>query len=403
MRIAYFTSIYPRATDTFIQREVSGLRQRGHEVLTIAVNRPQAAHLVSDEIRQISESTIYLLPFNPLQLIILNLKALLLQPRLFFKTVMVALKSARPGLKGLVYQFFYLQEALILADLLRKNAIDHVHNHFGDSSGTITMLAGLLAEVDYSITIHGPHIFFEPMAWALDVKLKYAKFIACISHYCKSQLMLFSQAEDWHKLKIVHCGIDFTLFDYDASPVRDLSSSPARMVYVGRLAAEKGVGILLQSLSALHVRGLDFQMTFLGDGPERSNLEALTKKNGLSEKVLFAGFASQEKVKQTLKDSDIFILPSFAEGVPVSFMEAMATGVPVIGTNVGGVTELIEHGVSGIVVPPADVAGLEVAISSYLQNHELRSKVKANAYAYVEKHFNLQYEIDKLATHFIEK
>ncbi|HCU85109.1 glycosyltransferase family 4 protein [Methylophilus sp. UBA6697] len=402
MRIAYFTSIYPRATDTFIQREVSGLRQRGHEVVTIAVNRPQAAHLVSDEIKQIFETTTYLLPFNPLKLLCLNIKSVVQNPKLFFRTFRIALKSARPGVKGFIYQLFYFQEALILAELLKSQSIDHVHNHFGDSSGTITMLASLLAGVDYSITIHGPHIFFEPMVWALDLKLKYAKFIACISHYCKSQLMLFSNAEDWHKLKIVHCGIDFNLFNYDPTPARELTDTPAKMIYVGRLSSEKGVQILLKSLSALHAKGFDFKMTFLGDGPERHNLEMLTKENGLSEKVIFAGFASQETVKQTLSDSDIFILPSFAEGVPVSFMEAMATGVPVIGTNVGGVTELIEHGVSGIVVPPADVDGLEAAISMYLESHELRSKVKSTAYAHVVKHFNLQHEIDKLAAHFIE-
>ena len=402
MRIAYFTSIYPRATDTFIQREVSGLRQRGHEVLTMAVNRPQSTHLVSPEIQRIYETTTYLLPVNPLRLAYLNLKALLSQPRCFFKSLSIAIKSARPGFKGFIYQLFYFQEALVLASLLKKNAIDHVHNHFGDSSGTITMLAGLLSGIDYSITIHGPHIFFEPQDWALGTKLKHAKFIACISHYCKSQLMLFSHSEDWHKLKIVHCGIDFDAFEYDPSPARDLTQSAANMLYVGRLSYEKGVQILLQSLSALHKKGVNFKMTFLGDGPERKALESLTSQAGLGDKVFFAGFASQDEVKKTLKNSDIFILPSFAEGVPVSFMEAMATGVPVIGTNVGGVTELIEHGVSGVVVPPADVEGLEKAISMYLQDHVLRSTVKATAFAYVEKNFNLQHEIDKLASYFIE-
>lgn len=402
MRIAYFTSIYPRATDTFIQREVSELRQRGHEVVTIAVNRPQQAHLVSEEIKHIFKTTTYLLPFNPLKLLFLNFKSLLLTPQLFFSTLAIALKSTRPGLKGFIYQLFYFQEAVILADLLKKQSISHVHNHFGDSSGTITMLAALLAKVDYSITIHGPHIFFEPLVWALDLKLKYAKFFACISHYCKSQIMLFSQPEDWHKLKIVHCGIDLDKFQYDPTPVRDLKKSPAQLLYVGRLSSEKGVQILLQSLSVLLAKGFDFRMTLLGDGAERKALENFVDEVGLSEKVVFAGFANQDEVRDALKESDIFILPSFAEGVPVSLMEAMATGVPVIGTNVGGVTELIEHDVSGIVVSPADANALGAAILKYLESRELRAKVKDAAYSQVVKNFNLRHEIDKLASHFME-
>lgn len=401
MKIAYFTSIYPRATDTFIQREVAGLRQQGHEVVTISTNKPGQEHLISPQVQKIFEETYYLLPFNLLLLGWLNLKGIVFNTRRYFNAWKIALKSARPGLKGFVYQLFYFQESLLLLDILNKHGIEHVHNHFGDSSGTITMLACLQADVSYSITIHGPHIFFEPLVWALDLKLKYAKFIACISHYCKSQVMLFSDAADWHKLRIVHCGIDFNHYVAEQS-VPKSACSPVKLIYVGRLAPEKGVGILIDSLILLQKEGVQFELTLVGDGPERPALEQLVRQHGLQASILFHGFANQVVVREKLLQSDLFVLPSFAEGVPVSFMEAMASGIPVVGTNVGGVSELIEHGVTGLIVPPADAVALKNAILRCIEDTELRMRMREAGRAFVEKEFNLETELIKLSGYITE-
>jgi glycosyltransferase involved in cell wall biosynthesis len=207
--------------------------------------------------------------------------------------------------------------------------------------------------------------------------------------------MLFSDPKDWHKLHIVHCGIDVESYKFSEAS----ESSPqdvVKLLYVGRLAAEKGVPVLLNSLIALKNEGYQFHLTLLGDGPERASLEAEVKRHDLESMVFFGGFASQETVRKTLQHSDVFILPSFAEGVPVSLMEAMACGVPVIGTNVGGVTELIEHNVSGLVVAPSDEIALKNALSSYLNSQSLRERVKLAARKVVETSFNLEIEVAKL-------
>ncbi|KQT34477.1 glycosyltransferase family 4 protein [Methylophilus sp. Leaf414] len=395
MRIAYFTSVYPRATDTFIQREVVQLRSSGHEVFTSALRQPEGVNNVSELVVSERKNTSYLLPANPLRLIILNLKMLGTVPAKYLSTLKLAFTTRRPGIKGTLYQLFYFQEALLLAEHLQKNNIQHMHNHFGDSSGSVAMLASQLSGVGYSITFHGPHIFFEPTLWALREKVKHSKFIVCISNYCKSQMMLFSDVEDLAKLQIVHCGIDlnsYTINNASENKVTDV----IRLLYVGRLAVEKGVPVLLRSLIALKNEGYRFHLTLLGDGPERASIEADVKAHGLDEMVYFGGFSSQETVRNALQESDVFVLPSFAEGVPVSLMEAMACGVPVIATNVGGVTELIEHGVSGLVVAPSDEIALKKALSSYIDNPELRENVRKTARKVVETDFNLQAEISKL-------
>lgn len=395
MRISYFTSSYPRATDTFIQREVVGLRAAGLDVFTSALREPEGANNVSPLILSERKQTTYFLPTNIIKLLTLNLKCLLTAPISYFSALKLAFNTRRPGIKGTIYQLFYFQEALLLANYLEDNKIQHLHNHFGDSSGMVTMLASQLSGVGYSITFHGPHIFFEPTLLAMREKVKHAKFIVCISNYCRSQMMLFSDTEDWHKLHIVHCGIDMQSYTLGQHK-EEVAERPVKLLYVGRLAAEKGVPVLLQSLIALKSEGQHFHLTLLGDGPERAALEAEVKAHGLDKMVHFGGFASQETVRATLQASDVFILPSFAEGVPVSLMEAMACGVPVIGTNVGGVTELIEHEVSGLVVAPSDDIALKNAISSYLDSPALRKRVSIEARKVVETHFNLDIEVSKL-------
>ena len=400
MRIAYFTSAYPRATDTFIQREVLHLRQQGHEVLTFALRVPGLDHNVSELVKSERDKTHYLLPVNILVLVFLNLKWLISQPKKYFNVLKLAFETSRAGCKGLLFQFFYFQEALLLAKKLLEHQISHLHNHFGDSSGTVTMLASQLASIPYSITIHGPHIFFEPLDWALREKVKHAAFIVCISHYCKSQLMLFSDQADWHKLKIVHCGVDIS--EYLFTPkVNAGENQLTKLLYVGRLAGEKGVPVLLQSLVELKKQGLQFHLTLYGDGADRKLLEQLVSSHGLNTYVTFAGFADQQTIRNALINSDLFVLPSFAEGVPVSLMESMAVGVPVISTYVGGIVELITPEHSGVLVSPSDIDGLSNAITKYISDAEFRLQISKNARQKIENDFNLRLELAKLETLFV--
>jgi colanic acid/amylovoran biosynthesis glycosyltransferase len=392
MRIAYFTSSYPRATDTFIRREVAGLRKLGIDVRTFAVRRSSAEHDVDQDILEEKRRTRYLLPAGPLLLLLRNLSALARAPGRYFSAVALAAGTAAPGLRARIFQFIYFQEGVLLAAELEKQGITHLHNHLGDSSGTIAMLAGRLSGIPYSITVHGPHLFFEPTRWALREKLRHSAFIVCISQFCRSQMMLYSDYRDWDRLQIVHCGVD-------VDRARRVVVSPAatRLLYVGRLAAEKGLTVLLRSLRMLADRGLTLDVTLIGDGEDRRALEDLAQRLGLSERVEFAGYLSQEQIKIRLQHSDLFVLPSFAEGVPVSLMEAMAAGVPVLATFVGGVVELVEPEKTGLVVSPGDALALSNAIGRYLEDPQLRARLAAAAIEKVASEFNLDTEIAALA------
>jgi colanic acid/amylovoran biosynthesis glycosyltransferase len=396
MRIAYYTTCYPRATDTFIQREVLGLRQRGIDVRTFAVRRSGADHDISSEVVDEKRNTFYALPIGPLKVIAANLSTLMRAPRRYVAALALALSTRRPGLPGLALQLAYFQEAVVLAREMRRQGITHVHNHGGDNSGTVTLLVSALLGIGFSITIHGPYIFFDPTHWALREKVRKARFIACISHYALSQMMLFSDKSDWFRLRIIHCGVDITRFRY-----QDIRPQVRKLLYTGRLEVEKGLPVLFESVRLLLAQGYEFELTLVGNGCDRQALEQLGRDLGISASLVFAGYASQDGVRAHLERSDIFVLPSFAEGVPVSLMEAMACGVPVLATYVGGIAELVEPERTGLLVPPADSRRLSEGIARYIDDFDLRKRVSRLARARVETEFNLETEVGALADLFL--
>lgn len=387
MRIGYLTGEYPRATDTFIQREVSALRSLGIEIQTFSVRRPSVEQLVGEEQKTEFRQTSYLLPPNIFQLFAAHVVLLLTAFPKYLKALSLALKTCQPGLKGLAYQSFYFAEAGILAREIQAQNLEHLHNHLADSSCTVAMLAAEMAGISFSFTIHGPYIFFEPYRWFLGEKIKRALFVACISHFCRSQCMLFAPMECWSKLHIVHCGIDPELF----LPVKHVGLG-SQLLYVGRLSAAKGVPIVLESLAKLKDANPDILLTVIGDGGERKQLEKLVFDLGLSSNIKFVGYKSQTEVRQYLKQTDIFVLPSFAEGVPVSLMEAMASGVPVISTRIAGISELVQDEVSGYLVSPGNVEQLAERIHHLYVNPECRQKFGEAGRNYVIQEFNLQKE-----------
>ncbi|KAB8315017.1 glycosyltransferase family 4 protein [Tolypothrix campylonemoides VB511288] len=391
MRIAYLTGEYPRATDTFIQREVTTLREMGVDVHTFSVRRTGDEHMVGTEQKLERDRTFYILPPNPINLLLAHLGVFLAFPKRYLQAIKLAWSTSQPGLRGALFQIFYFLEAGILAKEIKKRQIVHLHNHIVEASGTVAMLAAEMGGFTYSFTLHGPYIFFRPHQWRLDEKIKRSLFVCCISHYARSQGMIFAPTDKWNRMHIIHCGVDPALFD-----VVSHNESGKRLLFVGRLAAAKGLPILLESLVALRRFHPNILLTVVGDGSDRSKLEQTTAQLGLSQNVNFAGYKSQAEVRNYLQQTDVFVMSSFAEGIPVVLMEAMAAGVPVVATQIAGVSELVEHGVNGYLVPPGDAVSLVENIEKLLTNHQLRAAFGTAGRAKVEKEFNIHHEVARL-------
>jgi colanic acid/amylovoran biosynthesis glycosyltransferase len=273
--------------------------------------------------------------------------------------------------------------------LMKKHALSHLHNHFADSSCSVAVIAAAMGGTTYSFTIHGPTEFYEPKYWRIDEKVRRALFVNCISHFCRSQVMLFAPPACWEKLRIVHCGVD-----PDAFEVKRHEGRGGQLLFVGRLAAVKGLQILLEVLARLEGVTLDIA----GDGPDLPLLQEKVRALNISSRVKFLGYQSQQQVRKLLKQADLFVTSSFAEGVPVVLMEAMAAGVPVVATRIAGIPELVRDGHSGLLVAPGDVNEMANAVDRLLADPELRNRFAIAARRDIEREFNIQTESRWLAT-----
>lgn len=277
----------------------------------------------------------------------------------------------------------------MLVRLMRHHALSHLHNHFADSSCSVAMIAAVMGGTTFSFTIHGPSEFYDPKGWRIDEKVRRALFVNCISHFCRSQVMLFAPLDCWAKLRIVHCGVEPLAFE-----ARRHEGRGGKLLFVGRLTAVKGLPILLEVLAKLDGVRLDIA----GDGPDRHLLEEQARALNISSRVKFVGYQSQQQVRDLLKAADLFVMSSFAEGVPVVLMEAMAAGVPVVATRIAGIPELIRDGHSGLLVSAGDADEMATAVDRLLGDAELRNRLANAARQDIEREFNIQTESRWLAT-----
>lgn len=204
--------------------------------------------------------------------------------------------------------------------------------------------------------------------------------------------MVFAPYDTWDRFHIIHCGVTPSQF----SQVQQIGEG-TRLLFVGRLAAVKGLPMLLESVKRIKQTRPNIKLTVVGDGPDRQMLEAQTADWGLSEQVEFVGYQSQAAVREYLQQTDAFVLPSFAEGVPVVLMEAMMSGVPVVATQIAGVSELVTDGESGFLVPPSNVEILCDRIQTLLADGSLRQRLGTNGATKVRQDFDISKEAEKLA------
>ena len=383
------TGEYPRATDTFIRREVAALRALGHTVETFAVRRPPDGQMTADDVRAERDRTFYILSAG-LPAVVVAHARLLLAPARYWAGLRAAVALRSPGVKATLRQLAYFAEAGVVADRVRRLRLRHLHNHFADSSGSVAAIAAALGGFTFSLTVHGPAEFFEPKLWAMGEKVRRALFVNCISYFCRSQVMVFASPDTWDRLHVVHCGVDPGAFAaHDDQPGQ-------RLLFVGRLTAAKGLPILLRSVAALAADHPALSLDVAGDGPDREMLTTLATTLGIADRVNFLGNQSEAQVRGLMRRADVFVMASFAEGVPVVLMEAMAAGTPVVATRVAGVAELVADDVSGLLVAPADPEALAAAVARLLADPDLRRRLAVAGRDVVDREFNLRHESARL-------
>jgi glycosyltransferase involved in cell wall biosynthesis len=256
----------------------------------------------------------------------------------------------------------YVAEAIVFACWCRQDCIEHVHAHFGTNSAAIAMLTWRISGIPYSFTVHGPEEFDKASLIGLAEKIRHSAFVVAISSYGRSQLYRWAAPKYWRKIRVIHCGLEPKAFD----AARKFTTLARRFVCVGRLSQQKGHLLLLEAARRLVMRGENFELVLVGDGEMRADIEALIARYELQDKVRISGWLDSPHVRDEISGARALVLPSFAEGLPVVIMEAMALSRPVISTFVAGIPELVHSGEHGWLVPAGDAEALTDAMRSCL-------------------------------------
>jgi glycosyltransferase involved in cell wall biosynthesis len=390
-RVAYVVGYYPAVTHTFITREIDRLRAAGMQVDVFSLHRAPPHTLLTDADRRNAAETSVILPPPALELLAAHLRALLSRPGHYLRTLRHALRVGESGVRHRLWQLFYFGEGVLLWRRLCRRGIRHVHAHFAHSGSAVGMLAAELGapeRMTFSFTMHGQSEFDEVVRYALADKVRCAQFVACIGHHCRAQMMRFVGPEQWPKLSIIRCGVDVDDFAL-AGAAQRRPGDPLRILCVGRLVPDKGQSMLIEACRQLLAEGIDVRLRLVGDGSDRTRLEQLAARHGLLERITFSGSVGQDAIRELYAEADVFCLPSFAEGIPVVLMEAMARGCPVVATRVMGVAELVDDGHSGLLVAPADPDALAAALQRIALEPELGAALVTAARARVEAEFSL--------------
>jgi colanic acid/amylovoran biosynthesis glycosyltransferase len=358
LRITYFINHYPKVSHSFVRREILALERQGFVVQRIAL-RGWRDSLPDEEDRQEQKRTHYVLRGGLWGLLLPTVRAMLRTPSRFFAIAALAVKMSRNSDRPLPYHLIYVAEACRILEWLVGFGSVRLHAHFGTNSAEVAMLVRALGGPPYSFTVHGPDEFLRPIG--LDEKIRRSAFVVAISNFGRSQLFLRSRHADWPKVKIVHCGLEKSFYE-DASPTR----GPPRLICVGRLCEAKGQLLLIEAAALLADEGIAFELVLIGDGPMRQEIEDLVQKCGLGARVRITGWISSSEVREEILAARALVLPSFAEGLPVVIMEAMALRRPVLSTYVAGIPELVRHGQEGWLVPAGAVKELAEAMEACL-------------------------------------
>jgi colanic acid/amylovoran biosynthesis glycosyltransferase len=396
MNIAYLMPTYPMPSLTFIRREVAALEARGVTVHRFAARR-FAGELTDSADRAEQDRTCYILDAGAWGLARSLLAEAVTRPRSWLAALAMAARLGRRSEQGLVWHLIYLAEACLLRHRLAACGVRHVHVHFGTNAASVAILCHKLGSPPYSVTIHGPEEFDAPRQLSLGEKVHQAAFIVAISRFTRSQLCRWAPSEDWHKIHVIRCGLDEIFWSPVPTPVLD----KPRLVSVGRLSEQKGQILLIEAAAHLLARDLEFELVIVGDGPLRGKLERLIDERGLRGRVWITGFLDNVGVRRELTTARALVMSSFAEGLPVVIMEAMALGRPVISTHIAGIPELLEPGVNGWLVPAGAVEPLVDAMAAVLTAvpADLEAMGRAGA-ARVALQHNVGIEVKKLADLF---
>jgi colanic acid/amylovoran biosynthesis glycosyltransferase len=393
--IAYLLSQYPAVNHVFMLREVCLLRRLGFDIHVASIsNADRDPGFMTATEQAEARATYYVKSTGLLRLAWAHIHTLVSRPGGYIRGLAWALRGGAQHRPRTLYGLFYFTEAVAIGYWMGRQGLIHLHTHY---ASTVGFLVARIFPVTLSITFHGSAEFLNPAGFRLAEKVRASLFCCAISQYGLGQLMYACGYPEWSKLELTSLGVDPDRFR--PRPFRP-DRSPFQVICVGQLAPVKGLHLLIAAIAALVREGRNIRLRFAGDGSERSALRQDVENRGLSGRVSFAGNVNQDELLEMYRETDVLAMSSFAEGLPVVLMEAMAMEIPCVAPWVNGIPEIVTHETDGLLVPPADAEALSRAIARLMDETELRRALGQKARLKILAKFDLRRNTEHLADIF---
>lgn len=391
MKIAYAVSRFPVITETFILREIASIEALGVDVELYPLQR-QSPQQAQPQALQYIENANYL-PWLSFAILWGNLQCFIKSPARYVKTLFNLLRANLGSARFFAGAIAFFPKAVLMARKMQAADTTHLHAHFASHPAAVAWVIHQLTGIPYSFTAHGSDL--HRCQKMLAEKVESAAFVVAISKYNHQIIADHSSEKFHHKIKVIHCGIDLP---HDREPAGnhtcDADEKIFKVVCVGTLHEVKGQRFLIEACVQLLTQGTDVQCEFVGDGPDRDLLQQIVKEHRLEEKMVFHGRRTTPEVQEIVSSADLLVAPSVPtkdgrrEGIPVVLMEALSWGVPVVASDLSGIPELVQHEVTGLLVPPGNVDELAQAIQRFSREPGLKELTTMNAYRLLESSFN---------------
>ena len=389
--IAVLMTHFPRIDDTFILREINELESKGQPVVVVPLVRVSSS-IVHEEAKPWISRALFT-PLLDRAILASNLRALVRDPLRYLRIPLTIIGRTMWRPSTLLRSVALFPKAVHLARVLSGMGIRHVHSHFATHATTAAWIISSISDITYSFTVHGPDVFVHRLL--LREKLAGAKFVRCVSLFNKAFLTGLYPEVTRGKLEVVRTGVNPDVYD-EASRFARRKSSAVQVLSVAALSPHRGFPVLIDACARLIKAGFDLECSIVGEGRLRRETELWIARHGLSDRVRLLGALPQHEVARLMGEADLFVFPSIIavdgqmDGIPLSLMEAMAAGKPVIASAISGIPELVRHEVNGLLVDAAYPQRIEAAIRRLIEDPALRARLGAEGSRTVRGHFDVR-------------
>lgn len=384
--VGYVLRKFPVLSETFILNELLALEARGVELQVISLQRPNDPRF-HDDLPKLRARVSYLSGLSDAQRLARihwRLARSSSLGRRYWKTLLDVALTRKPGLLWRFVQAGYV------ANEARRLRLRHLHAHFANGPATVALLASRITGIPFSFTAHAMDIYKQAVSReALTRKVEAARFVVTVSEFNKRYLEEITGAPEG-KVVLIHNGIDLNRFAPNGVP----GSARFKIICVARLVEKKGIPVLIEACRILRDRGVSLHCDIIGKGRLRPQLTSLIQDLGLRDRVHLLGPKTQSEVRERYGAAHAYVLPCILgsdgnrEGLPVSIVEALACGLPVVSTPVTGIPEVVFDGHNGLLVPMGHPLALADAIQRLIDDPDLYRRLRGNARASVAGGFD---------------